>query len=170
MPKPLRRAISVVCGLGQYELRLNGSKVGDHVPRSRMDQLSQDVPLCYLRRYRPGPQWQELPRAMLGNGMYHVGGGRYAKFNGSFGPPKMILHLRLDIRRRHDVGHRQRRRLAWPRGQSRSRAFLAARTTMRGWNGPAGTSPASTMPDGRRLRWSKVLAAGWRPSRRRPSK
>ena len=31
VPKPIRRAIVSVCGLGHYELRLNGEKVGDHV-------------------------------------------------------------------------------------------------------------------------------------------
>jgi hypothetical protein len=34
---------------------------------------------------------------MLGNGMYHVAGGRYVKFTGSFGPPKMILQLRIEL-------------------------------------------------------------------------
>ena len=29
--KPIRRATAYVCGLGYHELRLNGSKVGDHV-------------------------------------------------------------------------------------------------------------------------------------------
>ena len=33
---------------------------------------------------------------MLGNGMYNVVGGRYAKFIGSFGPPKLILQLHID--------------------------------------------------------------------------
>ena len=33
---------------------------------------------------------------MLGNGMYNVTGGRYVKFTGSFGPPKMILRLEIE--------------------------------------------------------------------------
>ena len=33
---------------------------------------------------------------MLGNGMYNVAGGRYAKFTGSFGPPVLILQLNID--------------------------------------------------------------------------
>ena len=33
---------------------------------------------------------------MLGNGMYNVVGGRYAKFRGSFGLPKMILQLHME--------------------------------------------------------------------------
>lgn len=32
---------------------------------------------------------------MLGNGMYNVTGGRYVKFTGSYGPPKLILQLHL---------------------------------------------------------------------------
>jgi hypothetical protein len=37
---------------------------------------------------------------LLGNGMYNVTGGRYVKFKGSFGPPKLILRLRIE----HDDG------------------------------------------------------------------
>ena len=33
---------------------------------------------------------------LLGNGMYHVPGGRYAKFTGSFGQPKVLLQLHLE--------------------------------------------------------------------------
>ena len=33
---------------------------------------------------------------LLGNGMYNVRGGRYAKFIGSFGAPKAIGQLRLE--------------------------------------------------------------------------
>jgi hypothetical protein len=33
---------------------------------------------------------------MLGNGMYNVTGGRYAKFLGTFGPPKLLLQLHVD--------------------------------------------------------------------------
>jgi alpha-L-rhamnosidase len=33
---------------------------------------------------------------MLGNGMYNVVGGRYTKFTGSFGPPKLIAQLDIE--------------------------------------------------------------------------
>jgi hypothetical protein len=34
---------------------------------------------------------------LLGNGMYNVTGGRYVKFKGSFGQPKLILQLRIEL-------------------------------------------------------------------------
>ena len=166
-PKPIRRAIVSVCGLGQYELRLNGSKVGDQVLDPGWTNYRK---ACLYTTYDVTEQvrnGKNCLAAMLGNGMYRVVGGRYAKFTGSFGPPKMILHLRLDFADGTTSCIVSDNAWRVAPGQSRSRAFLAARTTMRGWNGPAGTSPASTMPDGRPPRWSKAPAAGSWPSRRR---
>lgn len=96
-PRPLRRALVSVCGLGQYELRLNGSKVGDHVLDPGWTNYRKT---CLYATYDVTEQvrnGKNCLTAMLGNGMYHVDGGRYAKFTGSFGPLKMILRLRLEF-------------------------------------------------------------------------
>jgi alpha-L-rhamnosidase len=94
--KPARRAVASICGLGQYELFLNGAKVGDHVMdppwtnyRKRCTYAAYDV----TAQIRPGANALGV---MLGNGMYNVTGGRYTKFKGSMGPPKFILHLRVE--------------------------------------------------------------------------
>ena len=95
----LQRAIVNVCGLGQYELTLNGKKVG-------ADFLSPgwtkyDKTCLYDTReltadLRAGKNTIGLE---LGNGMYQVlGGGRYTKFKGSFGPQKAIAQIRLEYR------------------------------------------------------------------------
>ena len=95
--KPIRRAIVSICGLGQYELSLNGVKVGDHVLDPGWTDYRRT---CLYSTYdvtdmvRNG---KNCLAAMLGNGMYHERGERYWKFIGSFGSPKMILHLRLDF-------------------------------------------------------------------------
>ena len=97
VPKKIRRAIISVCGLGQYELRLNGAKVGDHVLDPGWTNYHKT---CFYATYDVTEQVRRDKNClsmMLGNGMYHVGGGRYAKFTGSFGSPKMILHLQLDF-------------------------------------------------------------------------
>jgi len=93
--RPVKRALASICGLGHYELRLNGRKVGDH----ELDPGWTDYrKTCLYAAYdvtanvRPGPN---AVGVMLGNGMYSVIGGRYVKFLGTFGPPKVIL--RLDI-------------------------------------------------------------------------
>ena len=93
----VRRAVVCICGLGQYELAVNGNRIGDHVVdpgwtnyRKRCLYAMYDV-TASLRR------GENVLAVMLGNGMYNVTGGRYTKFQGSFGPPKLILQLRVDF-------------------------------------------------------------------------
>ena len=82
-----------VCGLGHFELTLNGEKVGDHVldpPWSDYADTCYYVCFDVAELLKPG---ENVLGVMLGNGMYNVPGGRYTKFIGSFGPPKLILCL-----------------------------------------------------------------------------
>lgn len=97
VPQPVRRAVLFVCGLGFYELHLNGQRIGQAVLdpgwtdyRKRCLHSTYDV----TRQIASGRNALGL---LLGNGMYNVTGGRYVKFKGSFGPPKLILHLRLEF-------------------------------------------------------------------------
>lgn len=92
-PGAVSRAQVAVCGLGQFELTVNGKKVGDHF----LDPPWSDyADTCYYVRFdvakllKPG---ENVLGVMLGNGMYNVQGGRYTKFIGSFGPPKLTLCL-----------------------------------------------------------------------------
>lgn len=94
--KPVRRATVYICGLGLFELLLNGRKVGDDVlepgwTNYRRSELYMTYEVGNL--LRPGANALGV---MLGNGMYNVAGGRYVKFNGSFGRPRFILHLRIE--------------------------------------------------------------------------
>ena len=94
--KPIRRAIVSVCGLGQYELRLNGGKVGDHVLDPGWTNYRKT---CLYSTYDVTSQirlGRNCFAVMFGNGMYHERGERFAKFIGSFGSPKMILLLKLE--------------------------------------------------------------------------
>ncbi|MHC4356529.1 MAG: family 78 glycoside hydrolase catalytic domain, partial [Planctomycetota bacterium] len=93
--KPVEQAIIHICGLGHYELRINGRRVGDHEMdpgwtnyRKTSLYSSYDV----TNMLTPG---ENAIGAMLGNGMYNVPGGRYTKFKGTFGPPKLIC--RMDV-------------------------------------------------------------------------
>ncbi|MCX5644410.1 MAG: family 78 glycoside hydrolase catalytic domain [Phycisphaerae bacterium] len=95
--KAVRRAVVCICGLGQYELAVNGNKIGDHVVdpgwtdyRKRCLYAMYDV-TASLRR------GENVLAVMLGNGMYNVTGGRYTKFQGSFGSSKLILQLQMDF-------------------------------------------------------------------------
>ena len=96
LEKEIKRAVVYVCGLGFYELRLNGQKVGDRVLDPGWTNYRKT---CLYTAYDVTAQLTRGRNAigvMLGNGMYNVPGGRYVKFTGSFGPPKVILQLYVE--------------------------------------------------------------------------
>jgi beta-glucosidase-like glycosyl hydrolase len=95
--KSIRRAVVCVCGLGQYELAVNGDKIGDHVVDPGWTNYCKR---CLYTMYDVTAalhRGENVLAVMLGNGMYNVAGGRYTKFLGSFGPPKLILQLQMDF-------------------------------------------------------------------------
>ena len=92
---PVSAAEVSICGLGHFELSINGNKVGDHV----LDPAWSDyADTCYFVTFdvkdllKPG---ENVIGVMLGNGMYNVKGGRYTKFKKSYGPPKLNLALTI---------------------------------------------------------------------------
>jgi hypothetical protein len=92
----LRRALVNVCGLGQYELSVNGQKSGEDLLAPGWTKY--DATCLYdghdvTALLKPGANALGLT---LGNGMYRVPGGRYVKFKGSFGPLKAIASLRME--------------------------------------------------------------------------
>lgn len=93
----LQRAVLHVTGLGQYEARLNGGKVGEDLLSPGWTDYHRTV--LYdthdvTKRLKPGENAIGL---VLGNGMYHVERrNRFTKFTGSFGPLRAIAHLRLE--------------------------------------------------------------------------
>jgi alpha-L-rhamnosidase len=93
----LRRAVVHVSGLGQYELTLNGSKVGRDLLTPGWTNYNRTT---LYDTYDVTPSVREGRNAaglFLGNGMYHVvRRNRFSKFTGSFGPLRAILHLRLE--------------------------------------------------------------------------
>lgn len=93
--KKVQYAAISICGLGHYELRLNGQKVGDHVIDPGWTNYKKT---CLYSTYDVTGSLKEGPNALgilLGNGMYNVPGGRYTKATWSFGEPKVILQLSI---------------------------------------------------------------------------
>jgi alpha-L-rhamnosidase len=94
----LKRALANVCGLGQYELTLNGKKVGDDFLSPGWTKYDKTC-LCDTRDIT-ADLWRgkNAVGLLLGNGMYNVVGtaDRYTKFKGSFGPQKAIAQIRLE--------------------------------------------------------------------------
>jgi predicted neuraminidase len=93
----LRRAVTHICGLGQYELEFNGAKAGDDLLSPGWTNYERTT--LYDTRdvtdlLREGTNAVGI---ILGNGMYNVvRRNRFVKFTGSFGPLRAILHLRLE--------------------------------------------------------------------------
>ncbi len=92
----LKRALAFVCGLGQYEMTLDGKKVGEGFLspgwtdyRKTCLYDTRDI-TAMLRKGK------NAVGLFLGNGMYDVEPGRYTKFVGSFGPLKAIAQIMLE--------------------------------------------------------------------------
>jgi alpha-L-rhamnosidase len=95
--KPLRRALILVSGMGFHELRINGEKVGDHQLAPAWTNFHATVlyeTFDVTTRLKPGAN---AIGVLLGNGFYNVAGGRYVKYSGSFGHPRLFVQLHLEF-------------------------------------------------------------------------
>jgi alpha-L-rhamnosidase len=95
LDKPVRQATIHICGLGHYELSINGRRVGD---RELDPGWTNYRKTCLYSSYDVTDMLEAGDNAigvMLGNGMYNVPGGRYTKFKGTFGPPKLICQMHV---------------------------------------------------------------------------
>jgi hypothetical protein len=92
--KPVRRAEVHICGLGQYELRLNGSKVGDYVLDPGWTDYRKS---CLYTTYDLTTSLKQGTNALgllLGNGMFNVEKSkRYTKGVWSFGRDPSVGYL-----------------------------------------------------------------------------
>ena len=92
----LKRALVDVCGLGQYEMTLNGRGASEDVLAPGWTWYGKT---CLYNTYditsrlRPGANAAGL---FLGNGFYNIHKGRYTKVTGTFGPVQAIALIRLE--------------------------------------------------------------------------
>jgi alpha-L-rhamnosidase len=97
MVKPgLKRALVNICGLGQYEMTLNGAKVGNDLLSPGWTEYKKT---CLYNTYDITSSLQAGANAVglfLGNGFFNVHEGRYTKVRGSFGPVQAIGLIRLE--------------------------------------------------------------------------
>lgn len=89
------RVKMAICGLGQFALFVSGREVNKDVYEPGWTDYRKTClySVYDLTRYfKPG---ENRIRVMLGNGMYHEDGKRYAKFTGTMGEPLLtaVLHL-----------------------------------------------------------------------------
>ena len=94
--KKIVDAVVYVCGLGHYELCINGEKIGDSEFAPLWSEYSKTV---YYNLFDVTRQLQSGNNAisvLLGNGFFNVQrSGRYSKLQASFGAPQ--LFFRMDI-------------------------------------------------------------------------
>jgi hypothetical protein len=91
--KPVSSATMFISGLGQFEMNLNGKKVGDHFldgPWVDYQKEAQYVTFDLTGQLKNG---ENAIGILLGNGMYFTPSGRYRKLTVAYGYPKMICRL-----------------------------------------------------------------------------
>ena len=92
----LRRALAQVCGLGQYELTLNGARAGDGLLAPGWTDYAKTClydTLDVTALLRPGANAAGLS---LAGGMYNVQEGRFVKFVSADRPLAALGQLRLE--------------------------------------------------------------------------
>ena len=92
----LVRALAFACGLGQYEMTVNGGKAGDDLLAPGWTKYGKT---CLYDTHDITKSLHAGENALglfLGNGMYNIHPGRYTKITGSFGPPRAVALIRLD--------------------------------------------------------------------------
>lgn len=93
----LRRAVAHVCGLGQFEMSLNGQKCGDNLLSPGWTKYNRT---CLYETHDITSLVDEGANAVgliLGDGMYHTERrNRFSKFQGTFGPQRAYVQIELE--------------------------------------------------------------------------
>lgn len=95
--KKLRQATANICGLGQYELFINGQKADDHFLSPGWTKYDRSIMYNTIdvTQLLKGAKKADI-KVMLGKGMYDIPVKGYHKMAGSYGAPKMIFALDLE--------------------------------------------------------------------------
>ena len=94
----VKRAWVDICGLGQYELFINGERIGDYVLSPGWTMYNKELlynELDVTEALRKAPKRRIDLKVMLGGGMYDIPLKGYHKMGGSCGAPKLLLCLHV---------------------------------------------------------------------------
>ncbi|MCE5346061.1 MAG: glycoside hydrolase family 78 protein [Bacteroidales bacterium] len=95
LEKKITQAYVFISGLGQYELSINGNRIGDHFLSPGWSDYRKT---CF---YNTFDVTENLTRGLnalgviVGNGFYNINRERYRKLVIAYGAPKMILKLEI---------------------------------------------------------------------------
>ncbi len=95
LEKKISRAYVFVCGLGQYELYINGDKIGDHFLAPGWTDYRKT---CLYNTFDVTEKMKHglnTVGTIVGNGFYNINRERYRKLVIAYGAPKMILKLKV---------------------------------------------------------------------------
>lgn len=94
--KEVKQATAFICGLGQFEMSLNGEKTGDHFLDPGWTQYSKHALYVSFDITKQIKRGENVIGVILGNGFYYIPGERYRKLTGAYGYPKMITRLVIE--------------------------------------------------------------------------
>lgn len=96
--KAVKSATMFICGLGQFELSINGNKTGDHFLDPGWTQFDKEAMYVSFDVTSQLQQGTNTIGVMLGNGFYFIPRQRYRKLTGAFGFPKMISRMLIEYK------------------------------------------------------------------------
>lgn len=94
--KAIKAATTYICGLGHFELHLNGKKIGDHFLDPGWTNYSKHAQYITFDITNEVKNGTNAIGVMLGNGFYYIPGQRYRKMTGAYGHPKMIMRTVIE--------------------------------------------------------------------------
>lgn len=94
--KQVKRVTVFICGLGHFDMSINGEKVGDHFLDPGWTQYSKHALYVTFDITNQLQQGNNVIGVMLGNGFYYIPGERYRKLTGAYGYPKMICRICIE--------------------------------------------------------------------------
>lgn len=92
----ITKAKIYICGLGHFEIYINGSKISDNVLEPAWSDYNKT---CYYTGYDITKDLQigiNSVLVKLGDGMFHVPGGRYVYYERSYGKSKFLAKLVIE--------------------------------------------------------------------------
>ncbi|MBS1745174.1 MAG: family 78 glycoside hydrolase catalytic domain [Bacteroidetes bacterium] len=94
--KPVKKATAYIAGLGQFDLNINGRKVGDHFLDAGWTEYSKTA--LYVTFDITGQliNGANALGVMLGNGFYYTPRERYRKITIAYGYPEMICRVAVE--------------------------------------------------------------------------
>ena len=95
--KKIKQATVFICGLGHFELSINGKKIGDHFLAPGWTNYSKHAQYVTFDVTKNIQEGKNAIGVLLGNGFYYIPSERYRKMTGGYGFPKLITKTLIEF-------------------------------------------------------------------------